>query len=624
MKRPAVFRRSGAVAALCLIAGSTAAADVPELHLESLAADLERIVAVTHTGGERLFITLQGGRVMILEGGEILPQPFLDISDRVRRTNIFDGLLAFAFHPDYPQNGFVYASYVDLAGVSRTVRYRRSGDPDHIDPASERTLIAVEEFPGSIHHVQTLRFGPDGYLYVASGDSGLLDPLCAAQDDLSLEGKLLRIDVDRNVDVPPYYGIPPDNPYAGLDSAREEIWAKGLRNPWSFAFDRETGDLYVADVGQAEREEVNFQPAGAGGRNYGWKSMEGTLCVSHDIGCSEPLPPCDSPGLTSPILEFDHQDGRCAVIGGHVYRGRRIPGLYGVYLFGDWCTGTLWAAERAAGSWRAEELALELPGLVAFGEGPAGEIYLATAERLFRLAGPQLPAPGLLELAATELVARESDDGFALAVRRLGLGSGTVSVDYATRGETATPGSDYREVAGSLIWPDGDVADQDVVVPILDDGLSEAEETLTLTLTSPGGGAILGARATARLTLVDDEPPCVADETHLCLSRERFRVDVGWTTAAGAAGAGRAVRLTPDSGYFWFFDAGNPEVFVKVLDACVEPFDHFWVFAAGLTDVETHLTVLDTASGRLRRYDKPLGAAFQPIRDTTAFATCGQ
>ena len=200
-----------------------------------------------------------------------------------------------------------------------------------------------------------------------------------------------------------------------------------------------------------------------------------------------------------------------------------------------------------------------------------------------------------------------------------------MSVDWATRDGTATAPGDYLAGAGTLTWDDGESGGKAFTVSIVDDALVEGDESFTVELAAPGGGAVLGTLTAAELTLTDDDlvaEPCVAGPATLCVNGGRFRVEVAWRTAANASGLAQAAPLTPESGYFWFFDADNPEVFVKVLDACVDPFNHYWVFAAGLTDVETRLTVVDTATGELRIYDKPLGQGFDPIRDTSAFDDC--
>ncbi len=605
------------------LAAGPAAADLSEISLETVATGLDRPVAITQAGDSRLFVTLRTGRIVIFDGVRVLPQPFLDIRGRVRSTGGEQGLLSVAFHPDYPTNGFFFVDYTNLAGDTVIARYRVSANPEVADPASEAILLTIDQ-PFGNHNGGQLQFGPDGFLYAATGDGGSAnDPGCEAQDGASLLGKLLRLDVDADAGAPPFHAIPSDNPYAGDDGVRDEIWATGLRNPWRFSFDRQTGDLLVADVGQASREEVDFQPAAsAGGENYGWKVMEGTLCLGSTAGCSGPVPGCGSPAYTAPVLEYDHGGERCSITGGYVYRGSAIPELVGHYVYGDYCAGTLWAAARTSGSWQATELVPAAANLTTFGEDAAGEIYLAAGSTLYRLAGPDLPQPGTLELAAASLTVGEAAGQVAVAVLRAGGSDGAVSVDWTTSDGTATAPEDYLAAAGTLTWDDGEGGEKSFHLTIVDDPMVEGDESFGVELDSPAGGAVLGTLTSGELTITDDDvtaEPCEPGPATLCLNGERFQVEIAWRTAAGAEGPGQAEPLTPESGYFWFFDAANPEVFVKVLDACVDPFNRFWVFAAGLTDVETRLSVVDTATGALRRYDKPLGSGFDPIRDTTAF-----
>ncbi len=600
---------------------AAAAADPPPVVLETVAAGLGQPTAIAHSGDPRLFVSLKEGRVLILRDGEILPRPFLDITDRVLSATMERGLGSIAFHPQVLDNGFLFAVYTGFDGAMIVARFAISEDPDLALPASEKILLRIAQ-PAAVHNGGQLQFGPEGYLYAGSGDGGSQDDrLCRAQADDTLLGKILRLDVDRNAGQPPYYGIPPDNPFAGPGDPLDEIWAKGLRNPWRFSFDRVTGDLYVADVGNRVREEVNLQPAASpGGQNYGWKVLEGTQCFGDTEGCDLPLPACDSPALTPPILEYVHGTG-CAVIGGYVYRGSGIPGLEGFYVYGDFCAGKVWAAERLGESWETHLLDVRAQGLTSFGEDVAGELYLAAGDSLLRLAGVEVPSPGMLELGVAELAVDESAGEAAITVERTDGQSGRVTVDYATVDGSAVAGEDYLSAAGTLAWDDGDSAAKDFAVSILDDAVAEDDSDFRVTLQAPTGGALIGARSTARITIVDDDG-CQADAATLCLVGRRFQASIRWRTAVGDEGSGTAVPLTDGSGYFWFFDPGNPEVFVKVLDACVEPLGYFWVFAAGLTDVETSLTVTDLEAGPTRRYDHPLGIGFEPIRDTLAFDTC--
>ena len=363
---------------------SLRAQGAPEIALETLASGLAQPTAIAHAGDARIFLTLQRGQIVVFADGRVLGTPFLDIQSLVGCCGE-RGLLGLAFHPRYSENGFFFVDYTNVAGDTVIARYRVSGDPNVGDPSSGVTLMTIAQ-PFANHNGGQLAFGPDGYLYVGMGDGGSAnDPMCNGQRDESLLGKILRIDVDANVNASPFYGIPPDNPFAAPGGPRDEIWAKGLRNPWRFSFDRATGDLFIGDVGQGAREEIDLEPAGSpGGRNYGWKLMEGTICGGGgSSGCPSGVPACNSTAYTLPILEYPHSDGDCSVTGGYVYRGRRFPQLTGTYLYGDYCTGKIWSATSATGSWTSRLFARRAPNLTTFGEDATGEVYVATEGGLF-------------------------------------------------------------------------------------------------------------------------------------------------------------------------------------------------------------------------------------------------
>lgn len=341
-----------------------------------------RSVYATASPGDpaRIFVVELAGVIRVIDDGVIIRTPFLDISSRVQMTGE-GGLLGLAFHPDYQRNGRFYVYYTRTGdGATMLARYQVTSNPNVADPQSGRVLLGPVAQTDSTHNGGCLQFGPDGYLYVGLGDGGGTgDPTCAAQNGQSLLGKILRLDVDSPSRVPP------TNPFVGDPTHRDEIWAKGFRNPWRFSFDRETGDLWIGDVGQENREEIDFQPASSqGGTNYGWKMMEGTQCYS-SAACPSGTPPCNAPSLTLPIHEYDHQVG-CAVIGGYVYRGCAIPDLRGTYFYADLCTHRIWSFRYDGTSVsqlidRTAELSpsgSSILRIVSFGEDPEGELMIVT------------------------------------------------------------------------------------------------------------------------------------------------------------------------------------------------------------------------------------------------------
>ena len=318
-------------------------------------------------GSGRLFVIEKEGRIRIVAAGQLVPDPFLDLTGIVNSRANERGLLGLAFHPDYASNGRFFVFYTELRGATVVAEYRVSADPNRADPQSAQVLLTQSQ-PFANHNGGMLAFGPDGMLYVALGDGGAAgDPQNHAQRLDTWLGTLLRVDVSE----PGVYRVPSDNPFVGVPDARAEIWAYGLRNPWRFSFDRATGDLYIADVGQNSFEEIDFAPASSpGGENYGWKLMEGFSCFV------EGSPECNSLRFTDPIAVYG-RDGGCSVTGGYVYRGSAYPALAGAYVFGDYCSGNVWTLRRdAAGAWRMM-LQGELDArITSFGEGEAGELYI--------------------------------------------------------------------------------------------------------------------------------------------------------------------------------------------------------------------------------------------------------
>jgi glucose/arabinose dehydrogenase len=307
----------------------------------------------------------QEGRILIVKNGALLKVPFLDIRDRVGCCGE-RGLLSMAFPPRYAQKQHFYVNYTDRSGDTVVARYRTTKDPDRADAGSQEVVLIVKQ-PFANHNGGQLAFGPDGYLYIGMGDGGAAnDPFGNGQKPDTLLGKLLRIDVESGARP---YMVPSSNPFVGREGVLPEIWASGLRNPWRFSFDRHTGNLFVADVGQNKYEEVNFRSSSSkGGENYGWNVMEGMHCFRSKT--------CDSSGLVLPVVDYNHKAG-CSVTGGMVYRGTAIPSLDGTYLYADYCSGRIWGLRKSNGHWISTELADTELSISTFGEDEAGEIYVA-------------------------------------------------------------------------------------------------------------------------------------------------------------------------------------------------------------------------------------------------------
>lgn len=352
---------------------------LPAITLELVVDGLERPTFVTHAGdgSGRLFIIEKPGRIRIVQDGRLLPEPFLDVVNVVKSSGNEQGILGLAFHPDYERNGRFFVYYTALDNDNTVAEFRVSEDANRADPGSGRELLAVpDRFPN--HNGGMLAFGPDGYLYIGLGDGGSAgDPDGNGQDLLVHLGKILRLDTSSGSP----YGVPDSNPFIARSSARPEIWAWGLRNPWRFSFDRQTGDLWIADVGQDSVEEVDFQPAGSkGGQNYGWNVMEGSECFKPATGC-------DTTGMVLPIFEYSHNEG-CSITGGYVYRGKTYPALAGAYLFTDYCSGNLWVTRQVApGEFETEQAGMFRRSVSSFGEDEAGELYVTVdpAGAVFRL-----------------------------------------------------------------------------------------------------------------------------------------------------------------------------------------------------------------------------------------------
>jgi glucose/arabinose dehydrogenase/alpha-tubulin suppressor-like RCC1 family protein len=375
------------IVAASLLAASLPLGDTargaPPIVVTLVTGGLTQPVDIAHAGDNRLFIVEKAGYIRIWDGDELLATPFLDISTLTSTTNE-DGLLGLAFHPDYGNNGRFFIDYVNVDGDIVVAEYSVSADPNIAAPSGV-PLLTIPHPVHTNHNGGQIAFGPDGYLYIAVGDGG--SGGAEAQNLDSLLGTILRIDVD---DSAPYTS-PPDNPFFGATPERDEIWAYGLRNPWRFSFDRLTGDLFVSDVGQAAREEVNFQASSStGGENYGWPIMEGSLCYNPPTGC-------DTSGLVLPIIEYAHGAGDCAITGGYRYRGATAA-LQGMYVYGDFCSGRIWGATESGGVWSSELLSDQAFLISTFGEDAAGELYVAgySTGSIYRIVGPPLGILGNL------------------------------------------------------------------------------------------------------------------------------------------------------------------------------------------------------------------------------------
>ena len=350
--------------ALLLALPAGAAVDWPRISLVEAAAGFNQPVHITHAGdgSGRFFVVERAGRIRIVQSGSI-SGTLLDIRSRVESGGSEQGLLSVAFPPGFATKGYYYVYYTRASDEANVVsRFTLAG--------AETVLLTMAD-PYANHNGGIMHFGPrDGYLYIGTGDGGSGgDPQNRAQNLNELLGKVLRIDVESGEQP---YGIPPSNPDLG---GRREIWAYGLRNPWKITFDRETADLYIADVGQSAREEVNFQPASStGGENYGWRLKEGTRCFN-------PPASCDPGGLVDPVAEYDRRNlPECSVTGGYVYRR--------VYYYGDFCSGKIWGLARDGEAWASQQLLDSGLSISTFGEDEAGQLYVADygAGRIYRVA----------------------------------------------------------------------------------------------------------------------------------------------------------------------------------------------------------------------------------------------
>jgi glucose/arabinose dehydrogenase len=363
--------------------GATTAARTAQaargFRLARVAGGLGDALHVTGAPGQRnrLFVARQSGRIQVLDRGRVRAAPFLDLSGAISAGGE-RGLLGLAFHPGYARNGRFYVNYTDRAGDTQVVEYRRAS-ATRANPRSARRLLSISQ-PFANHNGGHLAFGPDGHLYIGTGDGGGGgDPRGNGQSRTTLLGKILRIDVDARTGGRPY-GIPRDNPFRG-GGGRPEIYAYGLRNPWRFSFDRARGDMWIADVGQSAVEEVNFRPRGrARGANFGWNAYEGRARFAGPGAIRGRAP-------VFPVAQYGHARG-CSVTGGYVYRGARVPALRGRYVFADYCSGRVWTmrAGPRPGGLREDtgRLGTSLATVTSFGEGQNGDLYVIANRSLYR------------------------------------------------------------------------------------------------------------------------------------------------------------------------------------------------------------------------------------------------
>lgn len=384
--------RALTVAALALLSCRGASA-APAATLEVIAEGFERPVFVTSPpdGTGRLFVVEQTGTIRVLPssaapGGRPWTaksaEVFLDVTGLLHSSQGEMGLLGLAFHPQFKTNGQLFIAYTAKGLKDAVARYRVDTQTGKVIASSAETILLLDD-PAGNHNGGMLAFGPDGHLYVGTGDGGGgNDQFGNGRDMSSLLAKMLRIDVggvDEARKKP--YRVPPDNPFVGKPGYAPEIWQVGLRNPWRYSFDRATGDLWIADVGQNRFEMVHFAPAGKGGQDFGWSIVEASHCFRPKTGC-------DKSGLTLPVHEYPHPTG-CSVTGGYVYRGKQVPALVGRYLFSDYCTGKLWSLKRAPDGTVIHETLLDTKKQISsFGEDAAGEIYLVDHQgSILRLRG---------------------------------------------------------------------------------------------------------------------------------------------------------------------------------------------------------------------------------------------
>ncbi len=418
------------------------------LSLSPLSTGFTAPLGIENCGDNRLFIVQRTGQVMICDvTGKKYDSPFLDISDRIKDNGSEQGLLGLAFHPDYLTNGFIYVNYINKDGNTQISRFKASAsNRNKIIAASEKFLLQISQ-PYSNHNGGCLRFGPDGYLYIGLGDGGSGgDPQNNAQNPSSLLGKMLRIDVDHGNP----YAVPATNPFKNVAGYKPEIWALGLRNPWRFSFDALSGALVIADVGQSDWEEINFQPPSSkGGENYGWRCYEGTHTYNTS-GCKA------QSAYDLPKYEYPHSEttGDCSVTGGFVYRGQNNADMYGKYYFADYCSGIIRSLSLTNNVVTKKDLYTgDTYAYSSFGEDKNKELYLANIVNgtIYRIASGPLAMTAAARATPTLSVApNPAKNNFIAEYKTLQSGNCTVSISNAMGMQLFT--AKYTAIAGTNTW----------------------------------------------------------------------------------------------------------------------------------------------------------------------------
>ncbi len=510
----------GYIPACALALAAPLCAQWPVIQVQRLASGVMQPthVAAVPGGGGALWVVEQAGRIRVLRNGVVAAAPVLDIASRVSCCGE-QGLLSVAFPPGFASKRYFYVNYTNRAGNTVVARYRLTAN-DVADPASETVVLGVDQ-PFANHNGGQLAFGPDGFLYIGMGDGGSGgDPFGNGQSLGTLLGKILRIDVESSTQP---YAVPPSNPFVGRAGARGEIWASGLRNPWRFSFDRTTRDLYIADVGQNQFEEVNFQPASsAGGENYGWNVMEGEHC----FGSAN----CNQQGLVLPVAEYNHSLG-CSITGGFVYRGQRYPDLRGIYFYADYCSGRIWGLRRAGADWESQLLLETNLSISSFGEDEAGEIYIAdqAGGAVFALVGPDEDGIAAVTSAASFLEGMTPGSIAAISGTGIIRGAGTATgfpLPTTLAGTTVlvngTPAplfavvnvSGREQINFQVPWALAGASSADLVVQTAGVGASTAR--VSVLAVQPGLFTPDGARAAAQhaadFRLVDGNNPAAKGE----------------------------------------------------------------------------------------------------------------